>query len=164
MAVAEVPPRVRFHVTAESDVYAAKAKAAVIHHTSGHPVVAIVELVSPGNKGGRRPPDAFVGKTEDAIAAGVHLLVVDLFPPASRDPQGIHPLIWGDSGGPFALPAGKPLTCASYIGAPVPEAFVEPVSVGDALPDMPLFLTPGVYVPVPLEATYQSAREAVPAF
>jgi tetratricopeptide (TPR) repeat protein len=30
--------------------------------------------------------------------------------------------------------------------------------------DMPLFLTPGVYVPVPLEKTYQSAWEAVPSF
>ncbi len=37
------------------------------------------------------------------------------------------------------------------------------MAVGDALPDMPLFLTPEVYVPLPLEATYQSAWEAVPA-
>jgi hypothetical protein len=29
---------------------------------------------------------------------------------------------------------------------------------------MPLFLTPDFYVPVPLEQTYQSAWEAMPAF
>jgi hypothetical protein len=29
---------------------------------------------------------------------------------------------------------------------------------------MPLFLTPHVYIPVPLEATCQSAWEAVPSF
>jgi len=29
---------------------------------------------------------------------------------------------------------------------------------------MPLFLTAEVYVPLPLEATYQSAWEAVPAY
>ena len=28
---------------------------------------------------------------------------------------------------------------------------------------MPLFLTPNVYIPVPLEKTYESAWEAVPA-
>ena len=38
------------------------------------------------------------------------------------------------------------------------------VTVGDALPDMPLFLTPDVYVPVPLEATYQSAWDGMPAY
>jgi hypothetical protein len=46
----------------------------------------------------------------------------------------------------------------------VPEAFVQTTAVGSALTDMPLFLTPEVYVPVPLEATYHSAWEAVPSF
>ena len=57
-----------------------------------------------------------------------------------------------------------PLTLASFIGGPVPEAFIEPTVVGACLPEMPLFLTPDVYVPLPLEATYQSAWEAVPSF
>lgn len=30
------------------------------------------------------------------------------------------------------------------------------------MPDMPLFLEPDRYVPVPLEATYRAAFEAVP--
>jgi len=64
----------------------------------------------------------------------------------------------------FVLPAGKPLTLAAYTGGQSPEAFVEPVAVGASLPDMPLFLTPDVYVAVPLEATYQSSWEAVPSF
>jgi hypothetical protein len=42
--------------------------------------------------------------------------------------------------------------------------FLEPVAVGDALPERPLFLTPEVYVPMPLEAIYQSAWEAMPSF
>ncbi len=42
------------------------------------------------------------------------------------------------------------------------RAFVEPVAVGDVLPEMPLFLKPGGHVPVALESTYQSAWEAVP--
>ena len=44
------------------------------------------------------------------------------------------------------------------------KAYIEPVAVGDVLPHMPLFLDPELYVHVPLEATYQTAWEAVPAF
>jgi hypothetical protein len=42
--------------------------------------------------------------------------------------------------------------------------YLEPAAVGDPLPDMPLFLTRRVYVPVPLEATYLAAWGAVPRF
>jgi hypothetical protein len=50
------------------------------------------------------------------------------------------------------------------INGPSAEGFLEPVAVGDALPEMPLVLTPEVYAAVPLEATYQSAWEAMPTF
>jgi hypothetical protein len=162
LALADAPPRVRFRVEAESDRYAGKAKSVAIHHTSDHAIVAIVEIVSPGNKGSRRTMDAFVRKAEEALAAGIHLLVVEVFPPGPRDPQGIHPAIWQDRGGGFAPPPDLPLTCAAYRGAPLVEAFIEPFAVGGPLPEMPLFLTPDVYVSVPLEPTYQSASDAVP--
>ena len=58
----------------------------------------------------------------------------------------------------------RPLTLAAYSAGQWPEAFVEPTAVGLRLRDMPLFLTPDVYIRVPLEATYQSAWEAVPSF
>ena len=46
----------------------------------------------------------------------------------------------------------------------VPEkvAYVENVAVGDALPDMPIFLTPDHYVPCPLEASYQMTLGVFP--
>lgn len=163
VTLADAPPQVRFHLTAESDVYGGKAKSVAIHHSSDHTVVALVELVSPGNKSSRRALDAFVRKADDAMAAGIHLLIVDLFPPGPRDPAGIHPVIWQDRGDRFAPPPDRPLTCTAYRGGSMPEAFIEPLAVGDALPEMPLFLTPDVYVPVPLDPTYRSAWEAVPA-
>ena len=49
-AVALSPPKVQFHVRAEIDEYAAKAKAVVVRHASDHRVVAVLEIVSPGNK------------------------------------------------------------------------------------------------------------------
>ena len=36
------------------------------------------------------------------------------------------------------------------------------MAVGDALPDMPLFLTNDVHVTVPLEPTYQATWDACP--
>jgi hypothetical protein len=42
------------------------------------------------------------------------------------------------------------------------RAYVVAVRVGEALPDMPVFLEPEKAVMVPLEATYQNAFAAVP--
>jgi hypothetical protein len=149
----------------EANRYAAKANAVAIRHVSHHQVVALVEIISPGNKNNQNGLNAFVRKAHEALAAGIHLLLVDLFPPGPRDPQGNHRAVWGeDCGQDYALPEDKPLACVAYIGGPSAEAFIEPVAVGDALPEMPLFLSPDVYVLVPLEATYQSAWEGMPAY
>jgi hypothetical protein len=165
IALAESPPRVEFRRRSEMDQYAAKAKAVVIRHKSGHDVIAVVEIVSPGNKNSRHGLRALVDKAVEFLRAGIHLLVIDLFPPSVRDPQGIHKAIWDEiEDQPFELPADKPLTLAAYSGGPCPEMFVQPVAVGQSLPDMPLFLTPDVYIYVPLETTYQAAWADVPSF
>lgn len=165
IAVAEAPPKVRFHAQAEIDTYAAKARAVVIRHRSRHQIIAMIEIVSPGNKNGQTEFAAFVYKADQALLAGIHLLIVDLFPPTVRDPDGIHRAIWAREGdGDFALPDDKPLTCVSYVGCPSLAVYLDPVAVGDPLPDMPLFLTPRFYVSVPLEATYRAAWETVPEF
>jgi hypothetical protein len=165
VALAAVPPKVRTRVRSDANRYAAKAKAVTVRHVSNHQVVAVVEVVSPGSKNSRNGLDAFVRKAREALAAGIHLLIVDLFPPGRRDPQGIHRAVWGeDEDDTFTLSDDKPLTCVAYIGGPAAEAFIEPAAVGDALPRMPLFLTPDVYVEVPLEPTYQAAWEGMPAY
>jgi hypothetical protein len=160
VALAMEPPKTRFRIRSEANRYAAKAKAVVIRHVSRHQVVAMVEIVSPGNKNNQNGLNSFIRKAHEA---GVHLLPLDLFPPGPRDPQGIHPLVWGDDG-EFMFQEDKPLTFASYRGGPDAEAFVETVAVGDSLPRMPLFLTPEVYVWVPLEPTYSSAWEGMPSY
>ena len=87
-----------------------------------------------------------------------------LFPPSGRDPQGIHKAIWDEiQEGPFELPPDKRLTLASYSAGLETMACVEPIAVGDVLPDMPLFLEPEKYVPAPLESTYQAAWAVYPA-
>ncbi len=84
------------------------------------------------------------------------MFVVDLFPPSSRDPHGIHKLIWDQfNDEPFDLPSDKPFTVAAYSAGTEKVADVENVGLGDPLPEMPIFLTPDRYVPCPLEASYQ---------
>jgi hypothetical protein len=58
--------------------------------------------------------------------------------------------------------AEERLTLAAYSAGPVKRAYVEPMAVGRELIDMPLFLTPDVYVNVPLETTYRAAYRGVP--
>ena len=94
----------------------------------------------------------------------IHLLVIDPFPPTKRDPSGIHAAIWeAVEDQSFEPPTDKPLTLASYECDLVTRAYIEPFAVGDALPDMPLFLEPERYVAVPLEDTYAVSWRALPA-
>ena len=165
VVLAVAPPKVRIRMSSDANRYAAKAKAIPIRHVSNHQVVAMIEILSPGNKNNQNGLNAFVRKAQETLAAGIHLLLVDLFPPSVRDSRGIHGAVWGDDcAADYALPDDKPLTCVSYVGGAAAEAFIELVGVGDVLPDMPLFLTPEVYVSVPLETTYVLAWEGMPAY
>lgn len=163
-AIAVTQPRVSVIDTlAEAMVLAARRRRRlVIRHATGDRVVALIEIVSPGNKQGRGALESFADKAIAAIEAGYHLLIMDLFPPGSLDPAGMHGVIWGRMGGSFDAPADKPLTLAAYRAAGTVTCFVEPISVGTPLPDMPLFVDADHYVNVPLELTYQRAWEGEP--
>jgi hypothetical protein len=163
IAVAMAPPTARVIARLERINYAKRANRVVIRHGL-EKVVAIIEIVSPGNKESRHAIRSFVEKAADILNQGVNLLVVDLFPPTPRDPQGIHGAIWDElADEPYELPHGKPLTVASYIGGDLLTAYVEPVGIGDALPPLPIFLSEDRYIPAPLEATYQEAWAVFPA-
>lgn len=150
-------PKTRFVRTAEvAEVYAARANRIAIHHPLGQ-VISMIEIVSPGNKASHAALRAFVDKTTELLDRGVHVLVVDLFPPSKRDPQGIHKAIWDEiREEPFELPPDKTLTAAAYVADLPKVAYVEPFAVGDPLPDMPVYLNPESYVLMPLDSTYQS--------
>ncbi|MBY0231747.1 MAG: DUF4058 family protein [Gemmataceae bacterium] len=158
-----VRPRTAFSFRVERAAYTAAQRRVVIRHSSDHRVVAMIELVSAGNKSSQHAFDKFVEKAAAALSQGVHLLVVDLHAPTPRDPKGIHTAIWEAIGGEaFDAPEGRPLTLASYEGEPLPEAHVEPTAIGVPMPDMPLCLGEGLWVEVPLERTYQEAWAGMP--
>lgn len=143
--------------------YRRKQSSVAVRHMSGDRIVGMVEVISPGNKAARHALQALVTKAADLLERQVHLLVLDLHPPGRRDPQGIHASIWEEiAGEEYAVPADKSLAPASYEAGLTVRAYVMHFAVGDALPDMPLFLEPERAISVPLEATYQAAFAVVP--
>jgi hypothetical protein len=163
LTLVRTPPQTRFTTQLHIPNYLARRRTLVIHHVSDD-VVALLEIVSPGNKASIYAFRSFTEKATGVLARGYHLLLVDLHPPTPRDPQGIHAVIAEELGaGPFTPRAGQPLTVASYEATrPGGIAHVDTLAVGDTLPDAPLFLEPGGYVRVPLEATYREAYRGVP--
>lgn len=156
-------PKTRFMRKSDMEIYAGRANHIVVKHHLGR-IVAVIEILSPGNKHSKAALRDFLEKTLDYLSNGVHVLLIDLFPPTPRDPCGMHKLIWDDFvEEEFEFPEGEDRMLASYeIGRTERTAFVETVSVGDGLPDMPLFWAAGRHVMVPLESTYCAAWDASP--
>jgi len=164
LATMEAPATQIVH-RCDKDVYARLANRIVLRHHLGR-IVAVIEIVSPGNKDTRAALSAFVEKTLQFVAEDIHVLIIDLFPPSPRDPRGIHGAIWDQIGHEtFAFPPGKDRTLVSYESGDEQVAYIEPLAVGDSLPDMPLFLSSelNLHVPVPLEPTYEATWAATPA-
>ena len=133
------PPQLQLTAETDMEFYRRKQKAVVVRHSSGDRVVAMIEIVSPGNKAARNPLRAFVEKAAELLENGIHLLVIDLHAPSDR-----------------------PLTLVAYEAGNALRTYVVRMAVGDVLSDMPLFLEPGLAVTVPLEATYNAAFAEVP--
>lgn len=162
-AILERPKTRVVRQLSDDEFYAEKANRIVIRHRLGR-VVAFIEIVSPGNKKGTKALNQFVEKIGDAIRNGVHVLVVDPFPPTSRDPFGIHKAIRDNiDEQDFELPPHQERVLASYEAVRECTAFIETIGVGELLPAMPLFIEPGAHVLVPLEETCMAAWDDSPA-
>jgi hypothetical protein len=162
VAVAEVRPKISRRLTAP---VRPPRRTVAIRHVSGHRLIALIEIASPANKDRGESVRLLADKIAEALRAGVHVLMVDLFPPGRHDPQGLHGAVWSHFDEvPFELPLDKSLTVASYLADEYPEAWLEHLTVGDEFPNMPLCLTPDVCVRVPLESTYLAAYQGFPAF
>jgi hypothetical protein len=99
-----------------------------------------------------------------AIEQGIHVLLVDLLLPGNYDPRGLHGAIWETfDEEQDEIPPGQPLSLASYMADLLPQAHVVHLSIGDMLPEMPLFLQRHAYVLTPLEPTYMVAFQGMPS-
>jgi len=163
VALATAPPRTRLTKKTEAESYLTKTNRISVRHRHGK-VVAVIEIVSPGNKGSKAAFRSFVEKTAELVLQGIHLLVIDLFPAGPRDRQGIAKAIWDEFiVEEFEQFPDNPLTVLSVDAGSERAIYVEPVAVGDVLPDMPLFLQPESWVPAPLESTYLETWRHFPA-
>jgi hypothetical protein len=125
--------------------------------------VALVEIVSPANKHARDTVDDFVDKVVASLRAGIHVLIIDPLPPGNHDHAGMHGAVFDRLlGDHYEPPEGRPLTLVIYCAKQPLEAWIEPLSVGQPLIDMPLFLTRKHYVEVPLDQTYLQSWAGVP--
>ncbi len=164
VAVAVAPPKVRHTLRPPIDEYVFKQRSLVLRHVSNHRMIALIEILSSGNKSSRHALRSFLDKAESALAHGIHLLLADPYPPGPRDPRGIHGALWERLFGEAVPTPEKPLTLVAYAAGRVPTAYFEPLAVGDVLPDMPLFLTADEYINVPLETTDGAAYAGVPRY
>ncbi|HQU41652.1 MAG TPA: DUF4058 family protein [Pirellulales bacterium] len=165
LAVAEAPPKVR-HRSELSPSARARRRTLAIRHVSGHRLVAVLEIVSPSNKDRPEHVAELAGKIDGLLSAGVHVLLVDPFPPGHHDPNGLDAVVREFYGAPEPSPepdAEEPLTVVAYRAALPIESYLEHFAAGTALPEMPLFFQADRYINVPLEASYMSAFQGVPA-
>src|SRR5262245_12321561 len=65
----------------ERAVYARKQRTITIRHSSTHRVIALIEILSPGNKSSQHAIHALLTKARSALTQRIHLLLIDLHPP-----------------------------------------------------------------------------------
>ncbi|HTK76847.1 MAG TPA: DUF4058 family protein [Gemmataceae bacterium] len=157
-------PRATITVETPAEFYRRKKSNVVVRHVSGDRMVAMVEIVSPGNKDTAHAVKALVENASELLSQKIHLVIIDPFPPGKRDPHGIHAAIWKQVEDELVpLPRDRPLSLVSYECGLTTRGHIEPLAVGESLPDMPLFLEPERHVEVPLEPTYMWAGTRSPA-
>ena len=166
IAVAEAPPRVRRKQTVEPATLA-RRRSLAIRHVSGHRLIALIEIISPANKDRSQHVEELVDKAVSALERGVHVLLIDLFPPGPHDPSGIHGSIVQclervrralRLTGRGAADAGQLRRRAQV------EIYLEHLAVGALWRRCRCFLRPDRYVNVPLESTYQATYRGMPEF
>ena len=78
----------RVSITAQTDLefYRGKQNVVAVRHASGDRMVAIVEIVSKGNKSGRKAFDDFVRRDAELLSHEIHMLIRFMPPRPDRTP------------------------------------------------------------------------------
>lgn len=157
------PPKIKPIAETPADFYHRKQNSVTVRHVSDDRMVAVVEIISPGNKSSVARFRSFIEKAAALLLNDIHLLIVDLFPPGRRDPAGVHGAIWDDiAAEAYRPPLDKPLAAISYEASAGVRVYLKHMAVGDPIPDMPLFLKSDACVSPQLDATYQTAFGGMP--
>jgi hypothetical protein len=134
----------------------------VFQESGGAILVGAIELVSPGNKDRPETRRAFAAKCAAYLQRGVGLVVIDI---VTERQANLHDELMELLQRPERFPDGPRLLYAvAYRPVHSPasgnefELWTLPLTLGDALPTLPLWLRRGPVVPVELEWTYAEAR------
>lgn len=147
-------PTATITAVAEAPEYPPRPRVIAVRHRGGDRLVAIIEIVSAGNKRDAADMGSLIEKTVVALSKGMHVVLIDLYPPGRFDAQGLHNLVRVELGQETVdLPAERPLQVVSDLSPGKVWSFIEPLAGGDRLPAAPLFLDDGRFVSRPLEAT-----------
>ncbi len=142
-------------------VYPDTFEVRVFSTTAGLTLVAVIELVSPGNKDRPAERRAFAAKCASYLAQGVSLIVVDI---VTNRHANLHNELMRlmETAPNLDLPAEVSLYAVAY--RPVRRGEQEeidlwwrPLALGAPLPTLPLRLTGDLCIAVDFEAAYQEA-------
>jgi hypothetical protein len=133
-----------------------------IYQAGVNRLVAVIEVVSNGNKNSQSGIDAFLRKSLEFLNGGIHLVVFDALPRGNFEPQGIHAAIWERLTGESVPAPTKPLTIVSYAAGTQVRAYVDELAPGDRIPDTQLFLEDYGCVEIPTELAYTTAFQVQP--
>ncbi len=164
VALKTSPPKTRYLAKMNNALEYAKRANQIRIFNKFNRVVAIVELVSPGNKISEQNTKEFVAKLREFVNRSVNILVIDPFPPKKHDLGGLHRLLCSELGEDNAepLPPEQPLLAMAVDAAGECSVYAEPFAVGQPIPQMPLFLAPGQYVDAPIEEAYRVSWDVLP--
>lgn len=133
----------------------------VFSTTAGLTLVAVIELVSPGNKDHPAERRAFATKCASYLAQGVSLIVVDI---VTNRHANLHNDLMRllEAASDLDFPDGVSLYAVAYRPARRAErseidVWLRRLTIGAPLPTLPLRLTGDQFVAVDFEAAYQEA-------
>lgn len=129
-----------------------------IYDTSGGPeLVAAVEIVSPSNKDRDAHSDAFANKCLTYLQRGIGLVIIDIV--TERHLNLHNDLIARIAGGNVQPLAANLYASAYHVldrdGSVELDIWANPLSLGEQMPTMPLWIRGGFCMPLNLETTYQ---------
>lgn len=144
-------------------VYPDDLEVQIVDRRGSRRLVAVVELVSPGNKDRPEARRAFATKCAAYLQRGIGLVAIDT---VTTEHFHLHNDLMDvlRLAAPFTLPEEQFLSAVSYHPARREErneldVWPFPLTVGGALPVVPLALKGTRAVPLDLETTYREARQ-----
>lgn len=137
------------------DTITETAEIAIYDSTAGPVLAGAIELVSPSNKDRPVSSEAFVSKCVTYLRQGIGLIIIDIITNRSGN---LHAELMSRLGESPHI--ASELYTVSYHpveieNQPRLDIWEEPLTIGQPLPAMPLWLRGGLCFPIDLDASYQ---------